>query len=122
MPSFRTSIAVIECRAGVEPSRVLDHVSNALGNRHRVEDAFVDVSALAARGGLPRITLRFWVPTSNDADEDAEAISAARLVAAALGEVASWNGLTLTRRSRGRWLPVALTEGPEESSADQAGG
>ena len=110
MPSFRATLAVLETFPGVPPPRVLEAGRDGVGAAGwLVEDAFVDVAALAVRRGAPRITIRFLVPGSNDAREDAEAWLAARALAGAVGRVASWSDLRVFRRQQGRWV---MLEGP----------
>ncbi|HRA76552.1 MAG TPA: hypothetical protein PLE12_09985 [Propionicimonas sp.] len=110
MPSFRATLAVLEAFPGVPPPRVLEAGRDGVRDSGwLVEDAFVDVTALASRRGAPRITIRFLVPGSNDASEDAGAWVVARALATAVGRVARWSDLRVFRRQRGQWV---LLEGP----------
>lgn len=111
MASFRASAGIIEARAGVEPSAVLEAARLAVADGWVVEDAFVDVEPLARGTGAPRVVVRFVVPTGNDAEEDADAWSAARALATAVGRVAEWSDLHVLRRSGGRWTPVERGQG-----------
>ena len=111
MASFRASAGIIEARAGVEPSAVLEAARLAVADGWVVEDAFVDVEPLARGTGAPRVVVRFVVPTGNDAEEDADAWSAARALATAVGRVAEWSDLKVLRRSGGRWTPVERDQG-----------
>lgn len=106
VPSFRASVAISSARPGVEPEAVLDAARDGVATRCHVEDAFVDVLALSRRAGLPRVVIRFLVPTSNDSEEDEDAWQTGCSLAAAVGAVASWTDLQVHRRSKGRWLRI----------------
>jgi len=110
MPSFRASIAIGATRPGVAPEAVLDAARAGVATECHVEDAFVDVLALSRRAGPPRVAIRFLVPATNDAEEDAVAWEAGRALAATVGAVASWSDLRVHRRSRGRWVRL---DGPD---------
>ena len=112
MASFRASAGIIEARAGVDPPEVLEAARLAIADGWVVEDAFVDVEPLARGTGPPRVVVRFVVPNGNDAEEDAAAWSAAKVLAAAVGRVAAWNDLRVLRRRGGRWNPVERDHGP----------
>ncbi|MGC3993653.1 MAG: hypothetical protein QM779_06040 [Propionicimonas sp.] len=103
MASFRASAGIVEVHAGVDPASVLEAARAAVASGWHVEDSFVDVEPLARGTGAPRVTVRFVVPTGNDAEEDASAWQAARLLAAAVGRLATWTDLRVFRRTRGRW-------------------
>lgn len=109
MPSFRAGVAIVDSRAGVSPETVLDAARAGVGSRWHVEDSFVDATA-TLRTGLPRITIRFVVESSNDRTEDAEARQAAIALATAVGQVAAWKDLRVYRRVKGRWV-VLETQG-----------
>lgn len=104
MASFRASAAIAGALPRVEPPAVLEAARRAIAGGWQVEDAFVDVQPLALGHGPPRVTIRFVVPTGNDAEEDAAAWRAAKSMATALGSVAAWSDLRVFRRSRGRWV------------------
>lgn len=106
MASFRASAGIIRTWVGVDPPEVLDAARLAIGHAWVVEDAFVDVEPLARGIGPPRVVVRFVVPTGNDAEEDANAWSAAKALASAVGRVAEWSDLAVSRRRGGRWVPV----------------
>lgn len=105
MPSFRSSLAIVQTRPGVSPEAVLDAARAGIARGWHVEDSFVDATAMV-RTGLPRITVRFVVESSNDRTEDSEAWSAAKALATAVGQVAAWKDLRVYRRVTGRWLPL----------------
>jgi hypothetical protein len=111
MASFRASAAIVEAVRGVDPPRVLDAARAAIAGEWQVEDAFVDVQPLARGAGPPRVTVRFVVPTGNDAEEDAAAWRAAKVMATALGVVAHWTDLRVLRRSGGRWVRLDGSDG-----------
>ncbi|MCA0296861.1 MAG: hypothetical protein LCH96_16425 [Actinobacteria bacterium] len=104
MASFRASAGIVEVFAGVDPPDVLDAAREAVATGWHVEDAFVDVEPLARGAGPPRATVRFVVPTANDAEEDAAAWAAAKALAAGVGRVAAWTDLRVLRREHGRWV------------------
>jgi hypothetical protein len=106
MPSFRASVAIESTLPGVPAPAVLAAAREAIAaaNCH-VEDAFVDVEALS-RGGLPRVTIRFVVPTSHDHAEDCQAWGAAEALAAAVTQIAVWGKLQVFRRIKGRWVMI----------------
>ncbi|MFT4108129.1 hypothetical protein [Propionicimonas sp.] len=104
MASFRASAAIVDVHAGVDPVAVLDAARTAVGAGWHVEDSFVDVEPLARAGGAPRVTVRFVVPTGNDAEEDADAWRAGRALATGIGRVADWTDLQVLRRTKGRWV------------------
>ena len=106
MPSFRASAAIIAARPGVPPPAVLAAARTAVALGWQVEDAFVDVEPLARRSGPPRATIRFLVPAANDAEEEQVAWAAAKALAGGLAPVATWTDLRVSRRQRGRWVPV----------------
>lgn len=105
MPSFRTSLAIAQSRPGVSPEAVLDAARAGVAQGWHVEDSFVDATAMV-RTGLPRITVRFVVESSNDRTEDSEAWSAAKALATAVGRVAAWKDLRVYRRVKGGWMPL----------------
>lgn len=75
--------------------------TEAVGSAHLIEADHLDVVA-----GVPRITVRFMVETSTDADEDAAACRAAADMRHAVQQVADVGRLGVMRRNRGRWDPV----------------
>lgn len=109
MPSFRAGVAIVESRAGVSPAAVLDAARAGISSGWHVEDSFVDATAML-RTGLPRITIRFVVASSNDRTEDDEAWQAAKAMATAVGQVAAWKDLRVYRRVKGRWVVLEAHE------------
>lgn len=107
MPSFRASLAVIRVTGGRSPAEVLAAAQAGIATSWHVEDGFVDVDPLR-RGGLPRVTVRFVVPWSNNTSEDATAWQAARQLATHVGQVAQWRDLRVFRRTKGRWDAIGL--------------
>ncbi|MGB4272833.1 MAG: hypothetical protein WBJ44_10625 [Propionicimonas sp.] len=106
MPSFRASVAIAATHTGVAPPDVLEAARTAVGAPHHVEDAFLDVAQLARHAGLPRVTIRFLVPTENDRLEDAAAWRVGRELEAAVARVADCQDLAVLRRCKGRWIPL----------------
>ncbi len=106
MPSFRASVAVVGTRAGVAPPDVLQAARASVGAVSHVEDAFLDVSGLARGAGLPRVTVRFLVPTENERVEDAAARRIGRALQAGVADVAECHDLVVLRRRKGRWIPL----------------
>lgn len=74
--------------------------------RASLDDHHVDATDIAVSGGTPRILLRFTVPASSDAQENAAARSAAVRTRDAVQQVAATKGLWVLRRRGGRWLPL----------------
>lgn len=111
MASFRASAGIVGAFAGVAPPDVLDAAREAVAAGWHVEDAFVDVQPLAREHAPPRVTIRFVVPTGNDAEEDAAAWRAGKAMALALGTVAAWTDLRVFRRSKGRWVRLEQDAG-----------
>jgi hypothetical protein len=105
MPSYRASVAVIETLPGVPAAAVLETARAGVAAHCHVEDALVDVDALT-RGGLPRVTIRFVVPTSNDSQEDLNAWATGKALAVEVSQVARWQDLRVLRRVKGRWVPL----------------
>ncbi len=113
MASFRASVAVLQGRPGIAPPAVLEAARCGVAEGWTVEDAFVDVQPVARSAGPPRVTVRFAVPFANDAEEDTSAWRAARALATAVGELASWNDLQVFRRDKGRWVRLDGPSGGE---------
>ncbi len=113
MPSFRTSLGIVDALPGVPPERVLEAAREAVAAVRHVEDSFVDVVQLSRGDGLPRVVVRFLEPATNDAAEDAAAWQVAEAMAEAVRQVATTAGLRLYRRSGGRWLPRSAPEPPD---------
>ncbi len=111
MASFRASAAILRTRPGVAPPAVLEAGRCGVAAGWEVEDAFVDVRPVASHTGPPRVTIRFAVPTGNDTEEDASAWQAARALAGAVGELASWSDLQVFRRTTGRWVRLEVPDG-----------
>ena len=103
MPSFRASVAITGLRPGLDPRAAQRAATVAVAESCHVEDAFVDVEPLRS-GGLPRITVRFVVPWTNDVTEDDAARQVGKRLAAGVGHVAGWRDLRVFRRAKGRWL------------------
>lgn len=122
MASFRASAAILTALPGVDPPSVLEAARTAVATGWHVEDAFVDVEPLARRTGPPRVTVRFVVPTGNDAEEDAAAWRAAKVMATGLGRVASWSDLRVLRRNHGRWVRLDGPSGQEPGPGPPAAG
>ena len=71
MPSFRLELEVLGLRPGFAPPVVLRTLLDHLAETgHHIDGHDLDVVA-----GTPRLYVRFVVPASNDADEDAARLS-----------------------------------------------
>ncbi|MHA7174617.1 hypothetical protein [Arthrobacter monumenti] len=101
MPSFRALLSILELRPGHRPEDVMESATAAVGSAHLIEAHHLDVVA-----GIPRITVRFMVETSTDADENDAACQAATNMRHAVQQVADVGRLGVLRRNRGRWEPV----------------
>lgn len=96
MASFRVSLRVGELRAAIPPELVLPRIAAACG-----EIAVVEASDVQLVAGSPRLVVRF------EAVDDADAARiAAHTVRAAL-EIIIVEKSLITRRVRGKWLPLA---------------
>lgn len=88
-------------RPGNRPEAVLDGAVEAIGENFHVDDRQVDVVA-----GSPRITVRFTVPDSSDAEEVQLALMATAAAHEAVDRVALIGRRWVLRRAGGRWIPV----------------
>ncbi len=79
----------------------MESATAAVGSAHLIEADHLDIVA-----GVPRITVRFMVETSTDADEDDAACRTAANMRHAVQRVADVGRLGVMRRNRGRWEPV----------------
>ena len=73
----------------------------ALGTRHHVESNQLDIA-----GGVPQLTLRFLVESTEYSGENNQALESAALMRDAVERVAVTGALLVLRRNRGRWAPV----------------
>ncbi len=105
MASFRASAAIKAALPGVPPPAVLEAATSGVAAVQHVEDSFVDVQPVRS-GRFPRVTVRFVVPVTHDALEDAVAIAAGLAMVEAVGTVAQWQDLRVYRRVRGRWVEL----------------
>lgn len=102
MPSFRLELEILGLRPGHAPPEVLATLLgffDALG--HHVDTHDLDIVA-----GTPRLYVRFAVPDSNDAEEDAVAFLLADAARKATDAVAVPGRLWVLRRRKGAWLPA----------------
>ncbi len=99
---------MLDIRPGNAPPVVLrtllDHLS-ATG--HHIDGHDLDVVA-----GTPRLYVRFVVPESNDAEEDAVAFTVADSARKAVDAVAVPGRVWVLRRRRGTWIPARWTRTP----------
>ncbi|MEL4505978.1 hypothetical protein AAEX63_13830 [Luteococcus sp. H138] len=101
MPSYRVQFEILGLRPGNRPEAVLDGAVTAVQENFHVDDRQVDVVA-----GTPRITVRFTVPDSSDAEEVQLASMATEAAREAVDQVAMVGRYWVLRRLGGRWLPV----------------
>lgn len=101
MPSYRCTVEILELRPGHAPEEVMDAAVSGVAGGHLVEANQLDLAR-----GVPVIRVRFLVDPTNASQEDADSRDAARDMSGALGPVARHGPLRITRRERGRWLPV----------------
>lgn len=102
MPSFRLELEILDVRPGHAPPEVLATLLGQLrASGHHLDGHDLDVVA-----GTPRLYVRFVVPDSNDAEEDAVAFIAADTARKAVDAVAVPGRLWVLRRRKGAWLPA----------------
>lgn len=115
MPSYRVTVEVLGVRPGVRPDDVLPTAERILARTHRVEDRRLAVARASSRDPQPELHLRFAVPASGAAVEDAEAESVVRLLVRELGAVARCGQWQLRRGPGRRWPSVAAGDAFSES-------
>ena len=103
MPSYRLQLEVLDARPGVPPGSVLDAAVARVTSTHHLDACDLDVVA-----GTARIVLRFTVPPSSAAEEDADARALAHATRDATARVAVVGRLWLLRREGGGWAPRRL--------------
>ena len=101
MPSYRTRLQIGDLRPGHRPEEVMELAEAAVQATHVL--AAKDVEVVSR---VPRIVLRFTVPASHRAGEDAEAVGVGARMAEAVSGVAVTGRLDVLRRDGGRWVPV----------------
>ncbi|MDJ0354840.1 hypothetical protein [Paenarthrobacter sp. PH39-S1] len=101
MPSFRAILKISGLRPGSAPDSVMSTAVEALGSIHLVEANQLDIV-----GGVPQISLRFTVEAGQYDDENRQARNAGMSVRHAVESVAVTGPLRVTRRIRGKWIPV----------------
>ena len=106
MPSYRARLQIGDLLPGHRPEEVMDLAEAAVQATHELAAKNIEVVAR-----VPRIVLRFTVPGSHRAGEDAEAAEVARRMAEAVSGVAVTGRLDVLRRDGGRWVPVPAGPG-----------
>lgn len=101
MPSYRLALDVLGVPPGVAPASVLPRAEEILAAGHRVEDRSVEVV-----GGRPQIHLRFLVPASREAQQDAEAEAAVRALVRGLAVTAHLGDWQLRRGPGRHWRTI----------------
>lgn len=101
MPSYRARLQIGDMLPGHRPEEVMDLASAAVQATHELAARDIEVVAR-----VPRIVLRFTVPASHRAAEDAEAVDVAARLAEAVAGVATTGRLDVLRREGGRWVPT----------------
>lgn len=99
VPSYRLELEIGDLRPGKTPDQVMEAAQSSLGHH-------VDATDIALVGGTPRILLRFTVPASSAAEENAAARLAAHHAHEAVDIVAGTGRSWLLRRRRGSWLAL----------------
>ena len=102
MPSYRVQFEIMGLRPGNRPEAVLNGAVAAIGENFHVDDRQIDVIA-----GTPRVTVRYTVPDSSDAEEIALALMARDAAHEAIDAVAVAGRDWTLRRVGGRWIPVS---------------
>lgn len=101
MPSYRLELEIGDLRHGKAPHEVMDAALLSLAAHP------VDASDIRLIDGVPCIIVRFTVPASSDAQEDAAAQVAASRACEGVRRVATTRGHRLLRGRHGRWLPIS---------------
>ncbi len=99
MPSYRVSVAVHDLHPGVAPEEVLPAAVEAVAARHHVDADRLDVVR-----GVARIGVRFTVPPTGEAEEEARARATVEAAVDAVERLATWSDARLERRDGGRWV------------------
>ncbi len=105
MPSYRIELEVGGLRHGSTPGEVMDAAVAACDPHH------VDATDLDILAGIPRILVRFSVPASGAAEEDARARETAQRIRTAVAGTATAGRHRLLRRRRGSWVPLDVFGG-----------
>ncbi|WP_035748946.1 hypothetical protein [Arthrobacter sp. 35W] len=88
-------------RPGNAPEAVMDSAVAAIGSIHVVEANQLDLVA-----GIPRITVRFMVESTEYTAENLHALNAGAAMRHAVETVAVAGRLAMLRRNRGKWMPL----------------
>ena len=113
MPSYRVTVDVVGVREGIAPPDVLPAAEAILVKTHVVEDRLLDVADVTSPRPQPQIHLRFVVPPSKRATEDAEAVAVARLLVDELDASARCDRWRVHRGRGRRWTLVASGPAPD---------
>jgi hypothetical protein len=113
MPSYRVTVDVVGVRDGVAPPDVLPAAEAVLAKTHVVEDRLLDVADVTSARPQPQLHLRFAVPPSKRATEDAEAVAVARLLVDELDALARCGRWQVRRGPGRRWTLVASGPTPD---------
>lgn len=101
MPSYRLELEIGDLRHGKAPHEVMDAALLSLAAHH------VDASDIRLIDGVPCINVRFTVPASSNAEEDAAAQVAASRAREEVQRVATTRGHRLLQGRHGRWIPIS---------------
>jgi hypothetical protein len=101
MPSFRAQLQITGLRPGNAPEAVMDAAVTAVGSMHVVEANQLDLVA-----GIPRITVRFMVESSEYEAENLQALHAGAGMREEVDAVALTGRLSVLRRNRGKWIAL----------------
>jgi hypothetical protein len=99
VPSYRLELEIGDLRPGKTPDQVMKAAMSSLGHH-------VDATDITLVDGTPRILLRFTIPASSAAAEDAAARVAVRHAREAVEHIAGTGRDRLLRRRRGSWLAL----------------
>ncbi|MBV7412750.1 hypothetical protein KRX56_08450 [Dermabacteraceae bacterium TAE3-ERU27] len=106
MPSYRMHIPIGQIR--ISPADVLAQAAECVPDRHTVEKKDIELVR-----GTPRLVIRFFVPPTSRQDEDLaarETLREAIMKISVFAEVTPLNEVLLTRREKGRFLPLSRPE------------
>ncbi|SDB80951.1 hypothetical protein GA0111570_103178 [Raineyella antarctica] len=101
MPSYRVALQVTDVRPGHRPSAVIDVAARAVR-----EVAHLDKPDLVMEDRQPWVVVRFSIDPTGRAEEDVRARAVLAHVERAVGTVATFDRIRLSRRVRGEWLIV----------------
>lgn len=101
MPSYRVAVQVSDVRPGHRPSEVIRVAAETTRTL-----AHLDKPDLVLEDRLPWVVVRFSIDPSGRLEEDTRARVVAAEVERAVGAVATFDRVRVSRRVKGEWLIV----------------